>query len=651
MNLSAPSGIMTRPFHIYCANHLVNLIIEHSCQTNPILQETAKLLNTISTTTRIYSIRTLIGQRCPAWVETRWYTLQNVISFVMRNEVPLLQNRVILPEDLLSIQKFNILYTPLFDLHALFESGATRLCDVFPAAMNAVRDLFSLAETTVFQNAWRYAVRTIIFFFVHYFFEGSQAHLFRLAYVFHPLGVDTLHHTLFRFQRRSQFPIPALTKTNEMPTTVVNKTYTPAELAKQFRVKQVRITGAVDAATTDTSDDQLVGAARSLHSDSSSTVSATVSSSSNSLLSSSSSDNPQTFFTSNGDTEACSSSSSSSSSDSSSSLSPSSIQTVPKQASDTTADATAILTIRYASSVLSNLLSKWASDDDHQEAMQEVSPSPTPHLQILNQKLIDLLQQYQEAESAVHTPEESSDTITQPAADSDQTEDPLSFLEETLEVDDYSFIAPHHSQPNQTVSNQQSYSYSTRSQTTADEEIQITRIRPPPSPILEPAYPTTSSSSSTEDRTDSNPLRTVKDPPVYVDDEMEQHYLSQLNSFLQEQWVSLLKSSFQWLLRSCLEEQHPKLREELTKLFVRHLSPPLLVDITDPTSYYWNLATMGEIETIFSILALNVVRSSCSEASCERVFSAAKRIVGDRRQSLHLSTLSVLVHAALYREY
>ena len=118
MKLSASSGIMTCPFHIYCANHLVNLVIEHSCQSNSLLQETVKQLNTLSTTTRIYSIRSLIGQRCPAWVETRWYTLQNVISFVLRNEVPLLQNGLFQPEDLLTIQRFNILFSPLFDLHA-----------------------------------------------------------------------------------------------------------------------------------------------------------------------------------------------------------------------------------------------------------------------------------------------------------------------------------------------------------------------------------------------------------------------------------------------------------------------------------------------------------------------------------------------------
>ena len=355
MNLCTPSGILTRPFHIYCANHLVNLIIEHSCQTNPILQETAKQLNTISTTTRVYSIRTLIGQRCPAWVETRWYTLQNVISFVLRNEVSLLQNRVILPEDLLRIQKFNILFSPLFELHALFETGATRLCDVFPAVMNAVRDLFSLAQTNVFQNRWRYAVRTIIFYFIHYFFEGTQSNLFRLAYVFHPLGADTLHRTLFRFQTSSGFPIPALTQKNAIATTIINKKYTPAELAKQFRVKQVS-DATVNAGTN---TDQSIRAASSLDLDSPSTVSEPISSSSNSSSRPSSSANPQTFFMPNSDRDAGTSSISSSSFGSPSSSSLPSIQTVSKQPSDTTADdSTAILSIRYGSSLLSKLLKK-----------------------------------------------------------------------------------------------------------------------------------------------------------------------------------------------------------------------------------------------------------------------------------------------------
>ena len=425
-------------------------------------------------------------------------------------------------------------------------------------------------------------------------------------------------------------------------------------MPKQFRVKQSSAAEPINAASEGSSNQQPSAAASTLHLDSAALATSIVSSSANSMFSNSSSDNPHGLSISNSDSSSGSSSSSSSSTSSSSSASSSSISAPSrKSVSQQTAvpasdDSGDILTIRHAASVLSSLLKRWTSDDDTHTSMEKDSSTAAPDLDILNNKLINLLQQYQEAESAVYSPEEhTSRTLT--AVDSEPTDDPLSVLEETLEEDEYSFLAPH-SQPKQAESNQQSYSYATRSQTTEDQEIQITRVRPAPLPLFEEVLQTTSSSSS-EELPDSNTPRTVKEPPVYVDDEMEQYYLNHLKTFLQDRWVALLQSSFQWFLTTYLEEQHPKLREELTKLFLRHLSPPLLIDSTEATSYYWHLSTMGDIENIFSILALNVVQSACSEASCERVFSSAKRIVGDRRQSLHLSTLSVLVHAALYKEY
>ena len=377
--LSPQPGFMTRPFHIYCANHLLNLVIEHSCQSNNLLNSVSKALNEISTTLRVYSMRTAIGRNCPGWVETRWYTLQNIINFVLQNEVPLLHNGIIIPEDIATIQRFNILFSPIFELHALFESGAARLSDVFPSVMNTIRDLYALSDTGVFHDRWRYAIRSIIFYFIHYFFEGTQGTLFRLAYVLHPIGADSFHRTMFKFQRSSSLPIPLLDLKDEDNTSRMNRTYTPGELAKQFRIKQTSLhpqAAAAAAAREGITDFHAQSTPSTTNSFSSTTTPSTPDSSSSpfSDLIQDTSSFSSTSFTSY-------------------------VAPQKQPLCDSSPELSSLLTIPHASLLLEKLIKSWTKEEQDEEGSTEEQPqSLSPSLPILNQRLVSLLQQLHDCE-------------------------------------------------------------------------------------------------------------------------------------------------------------------------------------------------------------------------------------------------------------
>ena len=638
-SLSPQPGFMTRPFHIYCANHLLNLVIEHSCHSNNLLNSVSKALNEISTNSRVYSMRTLIGRNCPAWVETRWYTLQNIIEFVLQNEVPLLQNGIIVPQDIATIQRFNILFSPLFELHALFENGSARLSDVFPSAMNTVRDLYALSDTGIFQNRWRYAIRSIIFYFIHYFFEGMQGTLFRLAYVLHPMGADRFHSTLFKFQQSTSLPIPLLNLKDEDNTSRMKRTYTPSELAKQFRIKQSSTypQAAAAPATASINDEVTDSLAQpSTQSGSTSNLQSTADSSFSPF-----SDTYHETITSTSSSVAT--------------------YTAPQKqlSSYSSPELSSLLTIPHASLLLEKLIKSCTQEEqDKEEPPDEQPHSLNPSLPILNERLIALLHQLQECESTLIQQDSIPNASSEQTNDDGQPDDPFTLLEQTLQESSYSFIIPHNSQQIESTQQSQSHPYGTRTQAMLHEDVQIIRVRPPPCTIIEPVPATRTSSSSSSsssmsscpEEVDPNPQRTVKNPPPYVDDEMEKLYLNQLKTFIEEGWMELLINSFHCYLNTCLEAVHPEIIERLMQCFIQHLSPPLRIQLLNPSKYYWHLSTIGDIENLFSIFSLNLIRSACSEASCERVFSCAKRVVGDQRHSLHLSTLSVLVHAALYEQ-
>ena len=141
----------------------------------------------------------------------------------------------------------------------------------------------------------------------------------------------------------------------------------------------------------------------------------------------------------------------------------------------------------------------------------------------------------------------------------------------------------------------------------------------------------------------------VREQPSFINDEIERIHLANILAAFQDHWEQRLKEQFCKFLDCYMLDKTPSVISRLTEIFEQSLTSREPEEIRDVTAYYWTLSLAGEGEALYAYVATCITNSACSEASCERIFSTVKWVVGDRRYRLQLSTLTVLVHAILYK--
>ena len=577
-----------RPFHIYCSNHLMNLVIQHSCERNGLLHSIADMLRDISRDARVYSASKVIGQICPAFVETRWYTLTDICQFTIKNREILLELGLILPDALLAIMKFHILFNPLFHLHAYFEHTASRLSFVFPYVMNCIHDLLSLANTSLFKGSWLYSIRTVVSCIYEYFISGERGNLFGLAYFLHPIGRHVFHQSIYRLHRNKKFNIPII---QDQSTTQENQIhYTPEQLSAQFR------SSAKQKLQSEMEDDILKDS--------------------------------QTTTTS---------ASSSSSTRASSPIPP----TFSQVGSSYDGGNSLPLTTSFAYAAMKRLKMR-----DDQSTETQLLPADDQELVLSDPDLITLIEEFETISAVIEPTSDPADSstshpVTGEAAVQQSTPEEFSgdffgLLEASMDMKDGTYKEKHSSSSKQIPKEQSiSHPYSTRTKgfTSVIEDDVI--------PIEQPSG--TPSRTFSRDSVPNIALLPMKQQPAYTNDETEKVHLSNLREALEGNWAERLEQGYRDFLENHLLETNPGVISQLVDIMRHSLAPARDGEIMDANSYYWSMSLNGDVEALFGYIAANIADAVCSEASCERVFSIVKWIIGDRRYALKLRTLEVLV--------
>ena len=109
-------------------------------------------------------------------------------------------------------------------------------------------------------------------------------------------------------------------------------------------------------------------------------------------------------------------------------------------------------------------------------------------------------------------------------------------------------------------------------------------------------------------------------------------------------WELGLRSGFEKYVEKVLSTKNTTDKEELKQLFQVSLSsysaPPVS---QNPFVYYERMQVANTRNITYSVICMSLLNASCSEASCERVFSILRYIVGDRRRSLTKRRLNDLL--------
>ena len=139
--------------------------------------------------------------------------------------------------------------------------------------------------------------------------------------------------------------------------------------------------------------------------------------------------------------------------------------------------------------------------------------------------------------------------------------------------------------------------------------------------------------------------------PQY-EEEKEPSYFRSLLVLLECDWRGRVIKGFHRYMDMALSHFSKATQEALEKeLLVLLNTPAPFAAVEDPMLFYKALSAFSKPKELFSYIASALVTCSCSESSCERLFSHVKWIIGDRRRRLHLRTLSLLLQIIMNKEY
>ena len=96
------------------------------------------LLRQFSTAAAPADYQKLLQKHCHVFIQTRWLSLSCICSYIRMKRNVILDNNYLTACDIMSILRFELLLTPLFELHLFLEREHTKLYEVFPAIMRTL---------------------------------------------------------------------------------------------------------------------------------------------------------------------------------------------------------------------------------------------------------------------------------------------------------------------------------------------------------------------------------------------------------------------------------------------------------------------------------------------------------------------------------
>ena len=577
------------PLWIYCSNHLTNLVVHDATTKDSFLQKLRELAIRIANEARTSKNMETLGFVCPSFVMTRWLALQN-ICICIRNHSQALHARGILTKmERYFVLALEILLTPLINLQKELEANDTVLHDCFFLLKKTIWHYILIANHEAASHGpILHSIRVILTFLYQRFFLQGWGSLYALAYCFTPEGFFQYNYHHFSW---TIFDCPLF------------KDIVPPEEIPTRKKKPAYHGGGILSFATVT----------------------------HSFVELNSQSEPE--------------------------------PSEPDLRLEDEAFETGF-------SSISELLNQLAVLDKELaiEAAAAASSSTIASVTVSRAPLPS----FTSHTSEILQPSSIKESIE------DDGEDFLGILQATIESNDDAYedsdtvassspeaqqkaISVHNLRPGKTViildddSSDENESKKKSSEhmpgTSALDELAITTRQP------------SSSTSSTHTTKIQCRSPTVEPPdkklhrfheeenlllslPEYTSDTQEREYLSLIHDLTSNYWCELLPIGFSKVLDTLLPSAEARTKQTLELEFQRYLNqrcinPEAFSDSYSMLSaYVWR----GECSMLFGFIGCCLEGAGCSESSCERIFSYSRWVIGDRRGSMKLATISRILH-------
>ena len=176
------------PLHIPCFNHRINLALHHAT-SSPALSRTVEALQTFASQSGTKKYRDILQKTCPSFVQTRWFSLWNIASFIRLNRMKILQGSLLPHQTIEDLLKAEILFTPFTELTLFFETDKVQLSSVYPAILRALTQFSFIAANSYFSTGeWLHATIECMVQLYNYCLSGTIGYLIAVAFWLHPYG-------------------------------------------------------------------------------------------------------------------------------------------------------------------------------------------------------------------------------------------------------------------------------------------------------------------------------------------------------------------------------------------------------------------------------------------------------------------------------
>ena len=139
----------------------------------------------------------------------------------------------------------------------------------------------------------------------------------------------------------------------------------------------------------------------------------------------------------------------------------------------------------------------------------------------------------------------------------------------------------------------------------------------------------------------------------YISDFHEEELIAILLNFTRSDWSARLFTAFSDYCHAVAPHLPPDAERDVQQSFLSWITPAQsTADRIHPDPYvaHCSQTTKGSGKALFSYMSWCLVSAACSEASCERLFSLARWIVGDRRGRLMVSTITDILRTLLTKD-
>ena len=177
------------PFHVPCLNHRINNVIKDVFEKHPLLQTIINKMRTFANNARTEPYKRRLHTKCPKFIQTRWFYLINIASYIRMNRQTILAQQWLSRTDIVDIIKIELLLIPMIDLQHFFEWQTVKLSHAYPAVIRTLFLLLYLANSPPFSSGkWLHIIVHLTTAVYNRILTGYLGDLLELSFSLSPCG-------------------------------------------------------------------------------------------------------------------------------------------------------------------------------------------------------------------------------------------------------------------------------------------------------------------------------------------------------------------------------------------------------------------------------------------------------------------------------